>query len=167
LALNSVVILSQEEPVRLWVSGAMMLMATSAIAQAQDKRFDEDRVLRQAMNNFAHENIECAAFYTVFTACLINDKAHDNRELIGKYQNSYSAAMQMGALASERANLKKETVQVRLEMSVQSQMSLIENNCGNASLILNKYALQCKRLMEAPQERMEQLTGAAIRAEAK
>ena len=132
-----------------WVFAMSVVLAGSALAQSPD-------AIDRAANNFAHENIVCAAYFFVVGACFKNDKHPDSKTLSEQYLGMATRAYSTGELATKAAGLMPETVKARFDIAVDGFKKDIGGNCANISLVF-KHAGGCKSLMEKPEERLNAL----------
>jgi len=113
-------------------------------------------MLQRVLNNFAHENISCAAYFAVASTCL-KVSFPDDTQTQEATVKAFSTALDRGRDATRESGLKMETLGARLDLEVADIQNLISNNCSNFSLMLQKYAAQCKLLLETPKKRMDVL----------
>jgi hypothetical protein len=148
--------------------GTALLLAvilTSSVSAQAPPRAGRDSATQRAFNNVAHENIICAAYYAAAGACFARDRRPGDEQLLAQTEKAISQAVEMARLATQEAQMKKETVTARFEMALTDLRREIDGNCSNISLIMRKYSLECKRLLEDPTSRFSELMDDAITRE--
>lgn len=99
----------------------------------------------RARNNLAHDFAECAAYYQLMgEQPRIDDAAKKN------FSDVSASLMQ---LSVGLTSLK--LAYARFEMALKTLTREMDNNWGNLSIVLNKYAYPCKDMVENPQARLQ------------
>lgn len=136
------------------VCGAIASASTGAVFAQEAADIKNDPEYRQAMNNLAHEHAICVAFYIIGGACFKDKADAQTREHLKKISTSM---LELAAMFTKEARLKRETLSARLEMAGKEQRKDINDDCGNISILLNKHGESCKALSEDPVSRFEKL----------
>ena len=99
----------------------------------------------RAMNNFAHELADCAAFYMLSSKAPGLDESTSKKLLDG--------GLVFSELSAKFTNEKLALA--RFELAVESMGREMENNWSNFSILLNKYGYPCKDLLENPEAKLQ------------
>ena len=105
-----------------------------------------------AMSNFHQEITDCIAYYSITVEGL---KRRDAEEAAAQTQMVIDSFYMLLNVVSQVIGIKEEAVSARLRMSLEQQMREMGESYVNLSILLEKYALPCKAVIENPSARQE------------
>jgi hypothetical protein len=105
----------------------------------------EDEAHRIA-NNFSHENLICGVYHSLVSQCAANRDPKDH--LVKTYRKTSMTFIERSVKVGQAIGLSEKALTARMEIAQQGMLSEIENTCTNISVLLRRYAQQCKRLLE-------------------
>lgn len=120
-----------------------LTVASGSLFSSAAKAYDEER----AKNNFSHELVICAAYYSI--------GAEGARRTGDKRASETS--QQVSDVLLERAlkYSRQETVLSRFQLALEEQANLIHRDYANFSILMVKYKDLCKQITEDPQSRLD------------
>ena len=129
-------------------TGRTIVAAIALFAIATTVRAEPDDAYRLALNNFGHETVMCAAYYTML-ARLMNTRTDG--------EQGAKRAIEVATTLIERAFMiatvigqKSETVGARYQVSVKSMTEEIGGDAVNASILFVRNGDPCKAAAENP-----------------
>jgi hypothetical protein len=122
-----------------------------------EKDFNNEEIIKEVSNNISHEYCSCSAFYFILSRGL-----RRSGELKGasKYEEISQLAFTFALTASQEGRteeMAEKVTMARLSLEMKSMMHEIDNDYSNASILLDKYLLHCKEIMEDPDKFMEEM----------
>lgn len=126
----------------LILSAISALLAPQCLAQSTAN----DAAYTKAMNNLSHEYTICAAYYTIIAQCLGNEAK--GVELSKSYRENAEILLDRAMILGKEVGLKNEAVTARLQIAFDEQMTSIDNNCINNSILYSRHAERCRRIAE-------------------
>lgn len=120
--------------------GALVWAISIMDAQASD--------YLQDLNNYSHQSIICATYYTITAQCLRNRADQESNLLAGRYDLLAKQAIEESYQTAKIAGLSDKAAIARSEIEAQGQMDDIENSCINISVLNLKHGKLCKSFME-------------------
>jgi hypothetical protein len=132
---------------------AMSLMA-AAILHLLNYSSADAMSLPDSYNVLSSEYGQCMVFYMVVNKCAGSSL---KPETTRHYDEAVEIAREGMEWAGEAAGLSKRAIESRAVISGKLMSSEIDHKCRNISMALLKYGETCKRLMEDPRSRLEQL----------
>lgn len=132
----------------------LAIVVPLGMVNAQDR--NSDAQLR-AFNNFVHEHTTCAAYFAIGAQCIRSRGDKPSIELGDRLVQMSETAYSRGIEYGDALKMSRKTHTARLEMAISSMMGEMEKNCINISILLNKHALSCKKLMEQPDDALERI----------
>ena|SRR3990172_689629 len=121
----------------IYIFSVLFILVWQSTASAYDPE--------RAVNNYAHDLATCSAFYMLISEAPNLDEATSKKYL--------DAGVSLGQLSVKLTS--KKLALARFELELKSMKREMENDWGNASIILNKYGYFCKDLAEKPEARMQ------------
>jgi hypothetical protein len=118
---------------------AVLILTGSGMGAAEDET-------QRIGNNFSHENLICGVYHSLVMRCAANRDPKD--EIVEKYRQTSMTFIERSVSVGKVVGLSEKALTARMEMAQQEMMSDIENTCTNISVLLQKHAMQCKRLYE-------------------
>jgi len=97
-------------------------------------------------NNFSHENLTCGVHHHLVSHCTSNRDPKDH--LVETYRQTSLEFIQRAVTVGKIIGTSNKALEAKMEIAKQGMMADIENNCINISVLLQKHAMQCKRLFE-------------------
>jgi hypothetical protein len=110
---------------------------------------DQSMAVEMAANNLSHEMSQCCAFHKVVAACFLQSNFKQESEQARKEAGIY---LEWAASLGNRAGISKinEVLVARDNMAVKALRELIDNDCRNLSIALDKYGDRCKAIADDP-----------------
>lgn len=103
---------------------------------------------KQDLNNYSHQSIICGVYYVMVAQCLRNRGDNESTELAKRYDTLAKVASGEGYQTAHLAGLSKKAIEARIEIATQDQMSDVDNNCVNISVVNLKHGKTCKAFIE-------------------
>ena len=104
------------------------------------EKADEAKMEEWTYINTIDDILSCSTYY--FISAMGLERAKDsNSAKVMKHSDELTF---MAAYLGEGINLKKETIDSKLELHLKEQLSIIDNDYKNLSLLIVKYAENCK-----------------------
>ena len=105
-----------------------------------------------AFNNFHHEMVNCIAYYSIVTEGL---RQRGDETTASQYRQLIETLFGRVFAVGKKIGMKDDAVQARIRMASKQQIQEIDKNFVNISILLEKYAYQCKTVMENPDARIQ------------
>ena len=102
----------------------------------------------QAITNQAHELAECGVYYLIMAECARNTDPES--DLADNLENSAGWATEN---AVELSNF--EVTEARVQLAEKDLRSKMENQCSNASILINEYNDVCSQAVQNPEARKQ------------
>lgn len=97
-----------------------------------------------ALNNFQHEITECGVFYRLMIECSKGKRPEIEAGLEVGEKRSWELAARIGVMIG----MTKDAMISRMQMEQKVQRSLVNNNCVNASSLIDRYAVRCRKIID-------------------
>jgi hypothetical protein len=130
----------------------------TATADAQTKADNE-----WATNELSSEMTECAQYFLVSSLCFKN---FPNPEAEATANEYHALSDQLQVLAIQVANsvgVSQEAALARMRLTNKSLVDAIHKDCGNISILLERYATFCKALVQEPDQRFRELVQCSVK----
>lgn len=124
----------------LWAAFSVGLLGSS-FAQGPTP----EQSMRRAMNNLAHEYVQCSAYFSVVAVAAENSGDNTLRD---SYNAVGTTALENALMVGEDAGLLPEVHTARLELAVRDMAKRINNDTANISILFADYAGLCQAAME-------------------
>jgi hypothetical protein len=133
-------VLERETAMRLTLLSAAFAVAINSATLADDQAA---QAVEMAANNLSHEMTDCFAFHTIMAACLLKSNFKKESEQARKGAGIY---LDFAAWLGERAKISKldEVIKARSNMAQRDLFKLIDRDCRNISIAMDKYGDRCK-----------------------
>ena len=118
----------------------LALIALLAVLATPSFAYEEE----QAVNNFAHEAAECAAFYLIGSVAPGLGK-ETSQKLVLNAAVVFELSMKLTS---------KELTNARMLLATESMKRDMKHNWSNVSIVLQKYGFPCKDFSEDPEARL-------------
>jgi hypothetical protein len=122
-----------------------------------EKDFNSEEIIKEVSNNISHEYCSCSAFYFILSRGL---RRSGELKSASKYEEISLSAAMFAIEASQEGRtqeMAEKVTKARLSLEMKSMMNEINNDYSNASILLDKYLLHCKEIMEDPDKFMEEM----------
>lgn len=108
---------------------------------SSDAFAQRNEIFETAMNNYGHETVECAAYFTVVAGVIANTPGRE--KLVDGYRKQSEVLFQRAVAIAEQIDQKLEAVAARFEIASKDMMGTLGGNVANFSILLNKYSDHC------------------------
>jgi hypothetical protein len=119
------------------------LLILSAAGGAQAANIDK---VKEAANDFSHENLICGAYYMFVAQCLKNKNESD--PLSAQYMSGAQTFLKRGIETGKIADLSDKAIEAKVSLAIEAMKDDTENNCVNISVLFQKHAKSCKATFE-------------------
>ncbi len=129
---------------------AILLTTVFAVAlHGQAIAEDLPAVAEIATNSLSHEMTQCFVFHNVVAACLLRGNDKKTAEQASK---SAGVFLDYAIWLGKRAGISKlkEVIEARRNMAQKDLLELIDRDCRNISIALDKYGDRCKAIADDP-----------------
>lgn len=121
---------------------------------------EADAIYHKALNNAAHETVDCAAYYILISEAL--SRADGDDEAVSKYSEASDTLLDRSFLLTREAGVLPETIPARIELALQLMNKKMANNMANLSIVMAEYHKPCDFLFGNPDERLKYWIDKAI-----
>lgn len=124
---------------------------------------NSNEISKELSNNVSEEYVTCAAYYSIASEAI--RRSGDIKTAV-KYEEARDAALQYALIAAKEGRTKEMAEKVtlaRLDLNMKSMTKEIDNDIGNISVLMNKYADRCKEILENPDKIMAEWTDKILR----
>jgi hypothetical protein len=130
----------------------LFLLSSTFSAVAEE---EVDQLSITVFDNISSSYIECVAYNTILEQALRNSNKDD---LADQYKTinvvTLSNATEL-SLMIRSEEMTEKVIASRAKMYFDSMMEEIDNHFSNFSILMNKYAVQCKYMVENSKEYMD------------
>lgn len=109
--------------------------------------------MQTAFNNFSHEAQTCQVYNLVASACF----AEKDAALKDRISKSADAFGELAFNSAKLVGLSQKALMARTHILTKQMMDDLDNNCINISVLLDKYAAQCKSFMDHSADRIDSI----------
>ena len=102
--------------------------------------------------NMQQDYIACYSFYKIGSEYV--KKSNGYKSTIDGIEKSSDISLKLAHDTGEIMGMTKEKMSLKVESEINKQLNLIDNNFTNASVLLEKYAQNCKNLIENKKKRI-------------
>lgn len=113
-----------------------------------------DKKQKYILNNLQQDFTTCYCYFKIAEEGLSRGSKVDKNS-IAALKKSAEMSLQSAFLVGEKLNMKRKAMTARIKISFQEMKEEIGSDFINFSVILEKYAVYCKDVIEKPKERME------------
>ena len=118
-----------------------LLFANTAHAETKiEKR------AKYVLLNMQQDYIACYSFYKIGSEYV--KKSNGDKNTTDGIEKSSDISLKLAHDTGEIMDMTKEEMSLKVESEINKQLNLIDNNFSNASVLLEKYAQNCKNLIE-------------------
>jgi hypothetical protein len=112
----------------------------------------EEKKARFVLLNMQHDYISCYVFYKIGTEYVKTTGGDSN--IIEGIEKSSDTSLKLAHDVGEIIGLTAEEMSKKTKNEMKNQLNLIDNDFNNASILLEKYAKNCKNLIEDKKQRI-------------
>ena len=137
--------------IKIWGIVILFMGAQYVIA---GEALNSNEISKEISNNVSEEYVTCAAYYSIAAEAL---RRSGELETAAKMAESRNSALQYALIAAKEGRTQEMAEKVtlaRLDLNMKSMTNEIDNDIGNISILMNRYADRCKEIMENPDKIM-------------
>ena len=112
----------------------------------------EELRAKYILTNMQQDYIKCYSFYKIGAEYI--RKSNGEPDIIEGVEKSSDICLKLAHDTGEMIGMTTEKMSSKVKLEVKNQLDQINNNFNNASILLKKYAQQCKNLVENKKERI-------------
>ena len=112
----------------------------------------EESRAKYILSNIQQDYITCYSFYKIGTEYIRKSNGEEN--IIEGVEKSSDVSLKFAHETGELMSMSTEEMSSKVEIEMKKQLDLIENDFNKASILLEKYAQQCKNLIENKKQRI-------------
>jgi ABC-type enterochelin transport system ATPase subunit len=128
----------------------LILLEAQGVAQTNNS-FPPD--VQKAFNDFSHEMQTCQVYNLIGGQCF----GDQDKTLLAKMRRTADAFGELALNSAKIVGLSEKALLARATILSQEMMEDMDKNCLNISVLLAKYAKQCKAAMENSNARIESI----------
>jgi hypothetical protein len=142
--------------VRTSLSALMVACLFATASQAQSK---EDGLW--AINELSSELQQCSRYLVISSACMRHLPNSKAPALAADYLGAANTVGEIAFALAKSAGTSMEAFKVRMRLINHHIMKIVDNNCGNVSILIEWYGSFCKAILQDPTNRLKELTRCA------
>ena len=119
------------------------------VAHAETK---EEKRAKYVLLNMQQDYIACYSFYKIGSEYV--KKSNGDKSTIDGIEKSSDLSLKLAHDTGEIMGMTTEEMSLKVQSEMNKQLNLIDNNFSNASILLEKYAQNCKKLIENKKKRI-------------
>ena len=119
------------------------------LAHAETK---EEKRAKYVLLNMQQDYIACYSFYKIGSEYV--KKSNGDKSTIDGIEKSSDLSLKLAHDTGEIMGMTTEEMSLKVQSEMNKQLNLIDNNFSNASILLEKYAQNCKNLIENKKKRI-------------
>ena len=122
-----------------------------------------DEISKEVSNNISEEFVTCAAYFSIASEAI---RRSNDPETATKMERARDASLRYALIAAKNgrtAEMAEKVTIARFDLNMKSMTNEIDNDIGNISILMNKYAGRCKEIMESPEKMMAEWTDKVLR----
>ena len=112
----------------------------------------EELRAKYVLSNMQQDYITCYSFYKIGAEYIRKSKG--KKSIIEGVEKSSDTSLRFAHETGELMGMSTDEMSSKVELEMKNQLDLIDNDFNKASILLEKYALQCKNLIENKQQRI-------------
>ena len=113
---------------------------------------NEELRAEYVLSNMQQDYITCYSFYKIGAEYI--RKSNGKQDIIKGVENSSNTSLRLVHETGELIGMTLKEMSYKVKNEMKKQMNQIDNDFNNAPILLNKYASQCKRLIENKKQRI-------------
>jgi len=112
----------------------------------------EELRAKYVLSNMQQDYITCYSFYKIGAEYI--KKSNGELNIIEGVEKSSDTSLKFAHETGELMGMTSEEMSSKVKNEMKKQLDQIDNDFNNASILLDKYALQCKNLIENKKKRI-------------
>ena len=112
----------------------------------------EELRAKYVLSNMQQDYITCYSFYKIGAEYI--KKSNGELNIIEGVEKSSDTSLKFAHETGELMGMTSEEMSSKVKNEMKKQLDQIDNDFNNASILLDKYALQCKNLIENKKQRI-------------
>jgi hypothetical protein len=125
----------------------LAVVAASLSLVVVDAQAADSTAVRLAYNYMSQDMTTCTVFYMLSSKCL----GKNNPELSEQIEKAASVMANLAVLTGKHAGLKDSAMVAQTKIQMTKLQAQTGNDCGNISVLLNRYGETCKAMAKHPQ----------------
>ena len=113
---------------------------------------NEELRAEYVLSNMQQDYITCYSFYKIGAEYI--KKSNGELNIIEGVEKSSDTSLKFAHETGELMGMTSEEMSSKVKNEMKKQLDQIDNDFNNASILLDKYALQCKNLIENKKKRI-------------
>ena len=132
------------------IKATLLIAAVFAVALHNQAVADDvsSEAMETAANNLSHEMVNCSVFYTVGAICVLRSNRSNRKDVSEQLRKTANTYQDFAAMLGERAGISKldEVLKARTNIAREDMFNLMDRDCRNVSIVLDKYGKRCKAI---------------------
>jgi hypothetical protein len=112
----------------------------------------EESRAKYVLSNMQQDYIVCYSFYKIGVEYI--KKSNGDKKIIDGVEKSSDISLKLSYETGELMGMDTEEMSLKVKKEMKNQLGQIDNDFNNASILLKKYAKQCKLLLENKKQRI-------------
>ena len=125
----------------------IILFNSPAFAETKEEKRAEYVLL-----NMQQDYIKCYSFYKIGAEYV--RKSNGEKNIIEGVEKSSDTSLKFAHETGELMGMTSEEMSSKVKNEMKKQLDQIDNDFNNAAILLDKYAMQCKNLIENKKQRI-------------
>ncbi len=113
---------------------------------------NEELRAKYVLLNMQQEYIACYSFYKIGAEYV--RKSNGEKNIIEGVEKSSDTSLKFAHETGELMGMTSEEMSSKVKNEMKKQLDQIDNDFNNAAILLDKYAMQCKNLIENKKQRI-------------
>ena len=124
-----------------------LLVSNSAFAETK-----EEKRAKYVLLNMQQDYIACYSFYKIGSEYV--KKSNGDKSTIDGIEKSSDLSLKLAHDTGEMMDMTIDEMSIKVKSEMKNQLDLVGNNFKNAAALLEKYAQNCKNLIENKKKRI-------------
>ena len=112
----------------------------------------EEKRAKYVLLNMQQDYITCYSFYKIGAEYV--RKSDGDNNIINGIEKSADTSLRLAHETGEIMSMSVDKMSLKVKYEMKKQLSLIDNNFSNASILLEKYAKTCQNLIKNKKQRI-------------
>jgi len=134
----------------------ILFIANISNSETENKKITEktkkEKRAQFILVNMQQDYITCYSFYKIGTKYVI--KSNGDSSIIQGIEKSADISLKLAYETGEIMGMTAKNMSKKVESEMTNQLKLIDNDLNNASILLEKYAKQCKKIIQDKKQRI-------------
>jgi len=127
----------------------IFIVLTCGVSLAETTK---EKRAKYVLSNMQQDYITCYAFYKIGAEYI--KKSNGEEKIIEGVEKSSDISLKFAHETGELMGMGTEQMSSKVELEMKVQLDLIDNDFNKVSMLLEKYAQQCKNLIENKKQRI-------------